>query len=55
MTKEQTVKVRVLRDYWLAPNADGTENRVRAGSVIEVPVNAALDGIETGMVERIKD
>jgi hypothetical protein len=54
MANEKTVKVRVLRDYWLEPHKDGSENRVRAGSEIDVPVEAALDGIEAGMLERVK-
>jgi hypothetical protein len=50
----QTIKVMVLRDFWKEPNADGTENRVRAGEVIEVSIDAAFEGVEAGMFERYK-
>ena len=49
-----TVSVKVLRDFWKEPNADGTENRVRAGEVIEVTIDEAFDGTESGMFERYK-
>ena len=49
-----TVSVKVLRDFWREPNADGTENRVHAGEVIEVSIDEAFAGIEAGMFERYK-
>ena len=49
-----TVSVKVLRDFWREPNADGTENRVYAGEVIEVSIDEAFAGIEAGMLERYK-
>lgn len=46
---EKTVKCRILRDTW---DADG--NRNRAGSEVNLPVEAAMDGVEAGTVERVK-
>lgn len=43
------VAVKILRDVW---DADG--NRHRKGQVIEVPVEAAMDGIESGALSRVK-
>ena len=47
--KQDKIKIEVLRDYW---DADG--NRHRKGGVEEVSVDAALDGIEAGMMKRHK-
>ena len=47
--KEKLVAVRILRDMW---DADG--KRHPKGSVIEVPAEAAMDGIETGALSRVK-
>lgn len=49
-----SVKVKVIRDFWREEKPDGTEDRVVAGSIIEVSVDAAFDGIEAGMFERYK-
>lgn len=49
------MKVRILRDFWGEPNADGTENRFYAGQIIEMTIDEAFTGIEAGMVERVKD
>lgn len=49
-----SVKVKVIRDFWREEKPDGTEDRVVAGSIIEVSVDAAFDGIEAGMFERHK-
>lgn len=46
--KPAIVKVIVARDYW-----DASENRVRAGTVTEVPVDDAMEGIETGAFTRV--
>lgn len=46
---EKLVKVRIERDFW---DADGT--RHRAGTEVDVPVDAALDGVETGALSRVK-
>jgi len=52
---EKLIKVRVLRDYWVAATEDNLEGRVRAGTIVDVPVEAAMDGVEGGMLERVKD
>lgn len=44
-----TVQVRVLRDFWT------DEGRVRAGTVISVPVQDALKGVKTGALDPIED
>jgi hypothetical protein len=44
----------VLRDYWAEPEDDGAEVRVRAGTMIEVSAEEALDGIESGTLSRVK-
>lgn len=46
---ERLIPVRIERDFW---DADG--NRHRKGTVVEVPVDAALDGVETGALSRVK-
>jgi hypothetical protein len=53
-TKEPTVKVKVLRDFWREEKPDGTEDRVRAGEIIDVTVDEAFAGIEADMLERYK-
>jgi hypothetical protein len=47
--KEKTIKVRVLRDFWPKEN-----ERVRKGTEVDVSVEEALDGIESGAFERVK-
>ena len=47
--KAQTFPMRVLRDFW-----DEDRNRIRKGTVIDMEPGAAMDGIEAGMVERVK-
>ncbi len=39
----------ILRDFW---DADG--KRHPAGTIVEVDVNAALDGVEAGTLRRVK-
>lgn len=46
---DKLVRVRIERDFW---DADGT--RHRAGTEVDVPVEAALDGVETGALSRVK-
>lgn len=43
------IAVHVLRDVW-----DGDGNRHSKGSVVEVPVNDAMDGIEAGVMSRVR-
>lgn len=47
--KPDLIEVSILRDFW---DQDGT--RHRAGTVVKVPVEAALDGIESGALARVK-
>ena len=47
---EKLIKVRIMRDFW---DKDG--ERHRAGAVVEIPVEAALDGVESGALSRVKD
>lgn len=49
---DKTMKARVLRDYW---PTDKETDRVRAGTVIEVSVETMMDGMEKGILERVKD
>lgn len=46
---EKLIPVRINRDFW-----DAEGNRHRKGTVVEVPVEAALDGVETGALSRVK-
>jgi len=46
---ETTIKVTILRDFW-----DGDGTRHRAGTEVDVPIEAALDGIESGALARYK-
>jgi hypothetical protein len=47
--KERLIPVRINRDFWDANGA-----RHRKGKVVEVPVEAALDGVESGALSRVK-
>ena len=47
---EKTIKARVMRDFWRS-----ADDRVRAGTVVEVPVESLLEGMESGILERVKD
>ena len=49
MAAEKKVLARVLRDYW----TDEGE-RIRAGREVEVPLEALVDGMERGVLERVK-
>lgn len=52
MATEKLVKARVLRDFW---PTDNEMDRVRAGTEIEVNMETLVDGLERGILERIKD
>ena len=41
----------VLRDYW--PTEDEAD-RVRTGAIVEVDAETAMDGIERGVLARVK-
>ena len=47
--KAQTVACVVLRDFWPAEN-----DRVRAGTILDLDPMAAIDGIESGLFSRVK-
>ncbi len=49
---EKMTKVRILRDFW--PTENETD-RVHAGTVLEVNTETLVDGLERGILERIKD
>lgn len=46
------VTVRVRRDYWIGE--PGNAERIRKGTIVDVPIEAALDGVESGVLERVK-
>lgn len=46
---DKLVAVRINRDFW-----DEEGNRHRKGTEVDVPVDAAMDGIETGALSRVK-
>ena len=50
--KSATVSARVIRDYWPTENE---ADRVRAGTVAEVSKDALIDGMEKGVLERVKE
>ncbi|GHA15179.1 hypothetical protein GCM10007989_07420 [Devosia pacifica] len=47
--KAQTIPVQIKRDIW-----DENGQRHRKGTVVEMSVEAALDGVESGAVTRVK-
>ena len=46
---EETLQAMVLRDFW---PTDNEEDRVRAGSIIEVTKDQMIDGLERGVLAR---
>lgn len=48
-TKERLIPVRIMRDFW-----DNEGKRHHKGTVVEVPVDAALEGVESGALSRVK-
>lgn len=48
-SRDKLIPVMIERDFW---DKDG--NRHRKGTIVEVPVEAALDGVETGALSRVK-
>lgn len=50
---EKLITVRIERDFWVK-NDKGETIRHRKGTMIDVPVEAALEGIETGALSRVK-
>ena len=46
---ERLIPVKIERDFW-----DAEGNRHRKGAIVEVSVDAALDGVETGALSRVK-
>jgi hypothetical protein len=49
---DKKVKARVMRDFW---PTDKDEDRVYAGTVIEVTTETLIDGMEKGILERLRD
>lgn len=47
--KESLVEVEIKRDFW-----DEEGERQRAGTIIKVPIEVALEGIESGALARVK-
>lgn len=47
--KQQLIEVEIVRDFW-----DTNGVRQPAGTVVSVPIDAALEGIETGALRRPK-
>jgi hypothetical protein len=47
--QDRLIPVKVLRDFW-----DGSGNRCQKGTVVEVSVDDALDGVAAGSFERVK-
>ena len=47
--KEATVACIILRDFW---DEDGI--RHKAGETVELGISAAMDGIESGSLSRVK-
>lgn len=47
--KPQLIEVEIVRDFW---DEDG--ERHPAGKKVSVPVDAALEGIESGALRRVK-
>ena len=52
MADEKKVKAKVLRDFWPTEN---DVDRVRAGTVIDVTTETLIDGMEKGILERVKE
>ena len=58
--KPKTVAMCVERDYWPGETdiAAGwpqmQRNRVRAGIIVDLETEAAMDGLETGILSRVK-
>jgi hypothetical protein len=52
MASEKTVQARVLRDFWPTENE---LDRVKAGAVVDVSMETLIDGMEKGILERVKD
>lgn len=46
---DKMIKCVILRDTW-----DGDGKRHRAGSEVELPADAAMDGVENGTLSRVK-
>jgi len=49
---DKKIKARVMRDFW--PTGDDID-RVRAGTVIEVTTETLIDGMEKGILQRVKE
>ena len=50
--KPKLIECRVVRDYWTKDDEDG--GRVKAGTILELSPEDAIDGIESGNLARVK-
>jgi len=50
-TQTQGVLCMVKRDYW---PTDDDNDRVRKGTIVEVTADEAMDGMENGLLQRVK-
>jgi hypothetical protein len=46
---DYVIRVRVIRDFWVG------EDRTVAGTVLDMDVMDAIDGIESGALARVRD
>lgn len=46
---KDTIKCVIERDFW-----DENEVRHPAGTIVDVPIEAAMDGVESGALSRFK-
>lgn len=59
--KTETIPCVVLKDYWPRPEdieagwPTNPRNRVKAGIVIELTAEAAMGGLEAGLIRRAKE
>ena len=49
MAEQKTIKCAILRDFW---DANGV--RQPAGKEMDIPVDEAMDGVESGALTRVK-
>lgn len=50
--KPKLIECRVIRDFWTKDDENG--GRVKAGTILELSPEDAIDGIESGNLARVK-
>lgn len=50
--KPKLIECRVIRDFWTKDDEDG--GRIKAGTILELSPEDAIDGIESGNLARVK-